>query len=222
VLDDIFQLIDQSAVDFTADMGLVVDSLEGVYARVYRAQPSVRGLDQFLSETDNLAAAAARLAEDSFHKFQERTPFLRTAFNPENPGNPQTLSLAVSQIHSMTHGLRLQAARRFRAAIVSRRSVAPPRSGLRVLNRAGQSFDAREMFFLVGRKAMLDLYNESQIDGLKFEGHQTAQVIHRNPNHALHGSLFAIGDIAGDLPHYMEIQNKWFHPRSNAVVGRSN
>ncbi len=214
-VDEIFLSLDKSAEAFTADMELVVASIEGIYHRVYRSEPSVRGLNRFLSETEQIPAAAARLAGTAFDRFQESTPFFRTAFNPENPANPQTLSLAVSQIQSATEGVRLQAGRRFRAALVSRSSIAPPTGSLRVLNRAGQSFNAREMFFLMGRKAMLDLFNEAQIDGLQAEGQQTARVIQRDPSHPLHGKVFAIED-------YPEIQNKWFHPRSNALVGRSN
>ena len=220
--ETIFELIDEAAEHLTTDMMLVVNSLEGVYTRVFREDPSVRGLNRFMAETAEVPDAAHRLAREHLERFQERTAVTRTALDPESPGNPETLSLALQQLRTQSEALRLFTARRFRSALVSRLSIAPPLTGgLRLMNRAGHQLQARDMFYLIGRKAAIDIFNEAQIAGLASEGQRTAMVFHRDPRHATHGALISIDARLTGLPHYQEVQDKWFHPRSSAVIGRS-
>lgn len=217
----IFQLIDETADRMTTDLNLVVTSIEGSYAREYRNDPTTRGLSRFMRETQSAADTAARFAHRELDSFRDATLPFRTAFNPNDPGNQETLQIALQQVHSAIESLRLMTARRFRAALVSRSSIAPSLGALRVLNRAGRGIQATEMFYLMSRKAAIDVFNEAQLEGLAFKGARLAEVHHRDTNHDLHGQKILIDASAGEHPTYFEVSDVWFHPRSNAVIVES-
>lgn len=218
----IFGLIDRSCEQICSDLNLAVSALDGAYQRVYREDPSVRGLHRFMSETQPFAESGQRLANDGFQRFERESALYRTAFNPNAPGSPETNAIALQQLRTTIESLRLLAARRFKGALVSRYSMgAPSAKSMRVLNRAGQQIQGRDMLYLITRKALIDIFNEAQIDGLRSEGFVIARVHAADPQHRLQGALLVIDGVGyDDLPHYSDVQDAWFHPRSNAVIDR--
>ncbi len=221
--ESIYNLIDRSALELTEEMDLLVTSLDGFYTREYRNDPSARGLSRFWTASARLPHFAEQAAQRHLDDFASESRKYRTAVDPLAPDAPETLAIAAQQLRTIVESLRLSAARRFRAALVSRSSIAPPVAGsLRVLNRAGQGVRSSEAIYLVARKALIDHFNESQLSGLLAAGQATATVVHRDPEHEMHGRAIAIDRSITDLPHYEDVESTWFHPRSSALIDRSN
>jgi hypothetical protein len=219
VVKSLWDAFDTHASAIAADMDLVVGAISGAHNDVYRADPSARGLGQLMARTDNHGAIAFRLAHDGFRRFIDDSVQFRTHFSTESPYAAETLSIALQQLRALVEQTRLASARRFRAALVSRSSIAPPVAGsLRIMNRAGQQFRANEAFYLATRKALIDLFNEGQIQGLVEAGFTHAVSFNKDPGHATNGQVLRITSQPDDSPHYADVQDTWFHPRSNAAL----
>ena len=215
----IFSLFDTTALDVQRNMSSFSLAIEGAYSRYYREDPTVRGLRRLLRETAHLPASSEQIALSCLTDYDHRSMLYRTALDVRHPDSVETLQIVAQQLRNVTDSLRLQAARRFKGALVGRHSIAPPSaSALRVMNRAGQQFRADEMIYLIARKAAIDTFNESQAMGLLAHGVKIAHVFTKDPEHPLYGVPVLLDGAMSGLPNYAEVQNKWFHPRSNAVL----
>ena len=212
--DRIFELIQSWTDTIATDLGLVASAIEGHYTRLYRDDPSIRGFQCFMTATASLPDAASRMVSYGLNQFQHEASIA-------GMHSPGTLSIALQQSHAYTQQLRLHAARRFQAALVSRSSIAPARiASMKLLNRAGQQHSGMQMLALMVRKAAIDLYNEAAINGLITVGHPVARVYALDKQHPLDGQLISLTGEQEGLPTYADIQDEWFHPRSNALIGR--
>lgn len=217
-MSEIVKILDRVANTTTADLMVAVSAIEGVYASSYRLNPSVRGLSEFMRESEAIPTMAGRLLVQGSRDLGEQ---LKAAGETLRL-NDQAFGYATEQLSASLQQLRLIAARRFRAALVSRSSIAPALSGsLKVMNRAGASFNAKGLIFLTTRKAMLDSINEAIIEQLLAEGESIAFVRHVDPDHSIHGAPVLIDGEKTGLPSYSEIVDKWFHPRASAILSRS-
>lgn len=214
---DLFGYLEEASQGLARDVQLVLGAIDGAYSRIYRQDPSIRGLQAFLSETLSVEALAVDLLEGRLREFEQQSVQFRTAFDPESPGSPETQQIAAQQLQALVQSLRLAAARRFKAALVSRLSVAPAQGSLRVLNRAGQAVQAYDALYLMGRKAMLDIFNDAQVEGLRFMGQHTAQIVHKDPDHPTHGTLIKLTDEGSGIT-YAEAAATLLHPRASAFI----
>jgi hypothetical protein len=212
----VFQLLDDHAASILRSASLVTSAIEGAYSRTLREDPSVRGLQAFLRASDYISDLAAELIGSDLRSFVEQAGLFVQEYETD------TRSIALQQVHTSVETLRLSAARRFKAAIVGRRSVVPPIIALRVLNRAGRRIAGEEMLFLQGRQTLIDLFNESQIAKLHLQGQRLAMVHHADEEHQLHGAIIAINSAQAGIPSYEDVHGVWFHPRSRALLGTAN
>lgn len=214
-----FVLVDEYADGITSDLALVVDAIGGAYDREYRSDPTSRGLRAFLAATADASQVAASLARARLECYDSASRPFRNAALQETEDALRTRDVALQQLGNMIEHVRLTAARRFRAATVSRNSIARPTIGsLKVLNRAGQGVQAKHAFYLLARKILIDAFNEAQVEGLAALG-ENGVVITRDPGHPLSGKTVVIAHGKGDR--YADIQDQWFHPRSSALVSRN-
>lgn len=211
----LIDIIDTRSTNASEMMNLSAQAIEGLYSQHYRANPSMRGLALFLSESEQAVSIAGDFIVDGM-------TFLTEALDEHGVVPSYDPEIVRETLQALVHQLRYVAARRYRAAVVSRSSVAPTLSGsLRVLNRAGQSFNAREMLYLATRKAMLDATNEGILEKLRRQGQTVAEVIHVNPEHVTHGALVAVLPEMTGIPAYTDVAEKWFHPRASATLNWS-
>ncbi|QNK01669.1 hypothetical protein [Dyella telluris] len=202
-------------------------TLDGALETHFHRSPSLLGYRAFQNVLPSVLTSARIMAESSLMHFgSQMVEFLSAAKGDDalaGQATRQPLAESVPLVgNSIQHHFGQVAQiyqRKFRYMVASRQGTAVPLStDLRTLNRAGQSMTSQNFVYLTMRKAALDLFNEVQMNLLRLDGHETAQIVTLSADSENNGRQIALVDGL-ELPTYLDLADEVFHPRSTAVVG---
>lgn len=197
-MPNVFQNFDGLAEKVSKTMELFVYSMDGYLEKTMREHPNYSGLNRIHS----FAEVVSKEILSSISWMPKEFGF---AFSDDS-----SYQFFVDSVNRQLQEIKFFYVKRFRDILLSRAWKTNTGSqDPRVLTRNARSISVTNWAYLSARKAVIDTYNDNQIQQLLSSGHTKFKL--RTPE----GELEEIFDIQD----YPSVKDTMLHPRSNLVVG---
>lgn len=221
VANNIWDIIDANARELARDIEVQNYALQGLLERSYRSSQNILALKMFVALSDDIIDLAQRSVYKITDQFADAASEHLVGAEPRGLFANEFSDLEIV-IGSHVEQLRGLHVRQLKHMLSSRSVVSGMLRLASPMTRSGASIPTGEFTYLVARRAFIDWFNLNQMEALRSLGRKTALVIHRDTEHAFHGTELALtDDQANGFPTYDEVADEIFHPRSYAVIGGS-
>lgn len=208
-------IIDEYAAKITRSLDIVVYSLEGLYEKTARDNPTNRGLGEFWLMSNaiianGLTTAMNELTEAADALYASLSDSERAHYEAQHD-SVFDHGVAYESFGALFTQAKLTYAKRLREVISARAfGIDTYNPNPKIMTRAGHQWNFSDYAYLNSRQLLVDWYNNAKIEYLSAIGAEEFGLFTNDPE--LMYTSYKVAD-------YPEIAAKLFHPRTTKLVG---